>query len=159
MVFAQRGSDRAFRFENVERMLRKDNRQRLSFFRNSILTITLGWKSAVIAVKRTSSVPVLVMIPVSQPFWLSWWVTGHLLSLIRNGHTIAALVMERRWGSHEHHTHTTPKNWKTIWNSWLRWVGGKSFWGQRAGGHYPELSMEKCRWSLQSQSWSFKETL
>ena len=107
-------SDRAFRFENVERMLRKDNRpETFHFLENSIPNYYLRMKSAVIAVRRTSSVPVLVMDTcLSAVLGCLDEVTGpSLIVNIGNGHTIAALLLERRIEAlYEHHTHElTPK--------------------------------------------------
>ena len=107
-------SDRAFRFENVERMLRKDNRpEAFHFLENSIPDYFLRMKSAVTAVKRTSSVPVLVMDTcLSAVLGCLDEVTGpSLIVNIGNGHTIAALLLERRIEAlYEHHTHElTPK--------------------------------------------------
>jgi uncharacterized protein (DUF1786 family) len=107
-------SDRAFRFENVERMLRKDNRpETFHFLENSIPGYYLRMKSAVIAVKRTSSVPVLVMDTcLSAVLGCLDVVTGaSLIVNVGNGHTIAALLLDRRIEAlYEHHTHElTPK--------------------------------------------------
>src|SRR4030043_1106205 len=55
-------SDRAFRFEKMEAMLKKDRRpETFSFAENSIPSYYLRMKSAVKAVRRTSTTPILVM--------------------------------------------------------------------------------------------------
>jgi uncharacterized protein (DUF1786 family) len=107
-------SDRAFRFENVERMLRKDNRpETFHFLENSIPGYYLRMKSAVVAVKRTSYIQVLVMDTCfSAILGCLDEVTGpSLIVNVGNGHTIAALLLERRIEAlYEHHTHElTPK--------------------------------------------------
>src|SRR4030067_1882513 len=56
------GSDRAFRFENMERMLRRDNRpETFHFLEDSIPDHCLRMKAAVATAKRSFSGPVLVM--------------------------------------------------------------------------------------------------
>jgi uncharacterized protein (DUF1786 family) len=107
-------SDRAFRFENMERMLREDNRpETFHFFGGSIPDYYLRMKSAVTAVKRTSSVPVLVMdTSFSAILGCLDESTGpSLIVNVGNGHTIAALLLERKIEAlYEHHTHElTPK--------------------------------------------------
>jgi uncharacterized protein (DUF1786 family) len=107
-------SDRAFRFENMERMLRKDNRpDAFHFSEDSIPDYYLRMRSAVAAVKRTSSVPVLVMDTCfSAILGCLDEVTGpSLIVNVGNGHTIAALLLERKIEAlYEHHTHElTPK--------------------------------------------------
>ncbi len=102
-------SDRAFRFENMERMLRKDNRpETFHFLEESIPAYSLRMKSAVAAVKRALSVPVLVMDTCfSAILGCLDDVTGPSLVVnVGNGHTIAALLLERRIEAlYEHHTH------------------------------------------------------
>ena len=107
-------SDRAFRFENMERMLRKDNRpDAFHFSEDSIPDYYFRMRSAVAAVKRTSSVPVLVMDTCfSAILGCLDEVTGpSLIVNVGNGHTIAALLLERKIEAlYEHHTHElTPK--------------------------------------------------
>jgi len=102
-------SDRAFRFENMERMFRKDNQpETLHFLEDSIPDYYLRMKSAVTAVKKTSSVPVLVMDTCfSAILGCLDEVTGpSLIVNVGNGHTIAALLLERKIEAlYEHHTH------------------------------------------------------
>ena len=102
-------SDRAFRFENMERMLRKDNRPETFYFlEDTIPDHYLRMRSAVAAVKRTSSVPVLVMDTCfSAILGCLDEVTGpSLIVNVGNGHTIAALLLERKIEAlYEHHTH------------------------------------------------------
>jgi uncharacterized protein (DUF1786 family) len=107
-------SDRTFRFENMERMLRKDNRpEAFHFLENSIPEYYLRMKSAVAAVKRTLSIPVLVMDTCFSAILgcLDKVIGPSLVVNVGNGHTIAALLLERKIeGLYEHHTHElTPK--------------------------------------------------
>src|SRR4030043_2072872 len=107
-------SDRAFRFENMERMLRKDNRpETFHFLEDSIPNYYLRMKSAVAAVKRAFSVPVLVMDTCFSAILacLDELIGPSLIVNMGNGHTIAALLVEKRIvGLYEHHTHElTPK--------------------------------------------------
>ncbi len=107
-------SDRAFRFENMERMLRKDNRpETFHFLEDSIPDYYLRMRSAVTAVKRTLSVPVLVSDTCfSAILGCLDEVTGpSLIVNVGNGHTISALLLERKIEAlYEHHTHElTPK--------------------------------------------------
>jgi len=102
-------SDRAFRFERMESMLRRDNRPELFYFlEDSIPPYYLRMRSAVAAVKRRSAAPVLVMDTCFSAI-LGCLDEGRGPSLIvnaGNGHTIAALLMEGRLeGLYEHHTH------------------------------------------------------
>ncbi len=102
-------SDRAFRFENMEKMLRRDNRpETFHFLENSIPDHCLRMKSAVAAVKRSSSVRVLVMdTAFSAVLGCLEETSGpSLIVNVGNGHTIAALLIEKRIeGLYEHHTH------------------------------------------------------
>ncbi len=102
-------SDRAFRFANMERMLREDNRpQMFHFLEGSIPDYYLRMRSAVAAVRRTSSTPVLVMDTCfSAILGCLDEVTGPSIVVnVGNGHTIAALLIERKiQGLYEHHTH------------------------------------------------------
>ncbi len=107
-------SDRAFRFANMERMLREDNRPEMfHFLEDSVPEYCLRMRSAVGAVRRSSRAPVLVMDTcfcailgcldeVSGP---------SIVVNVGNGHTIAALILERKIEAlYEHHTHElTPK--------------------------------------------------
>lgn len=107
-------SDRAFRFSNVETMLRQDNRpESFHFTEDLVPSHYLRMRSAIRAVKRTSSAPVLAMdTSFSAILGCIDEITGpSLIVNVGNGHTIAALVMERRIeGLYEHHTHElTPK--------------------------------------------------
>jgi uncharacterized protein (DUF1786 family) len=107
-------SDRAFRFENMETMLRKDNRpEAFQFSEDSIPGYYLRMRSAVKAVRRTSSTPVLVIdTSFSAILGCVDEVTGpSLIVNVGNGHTIAALLIDRKIeGLYEHHTHElTPK--------------------------------------------------
>jgi uncharacterized protein (DUF1786 family) len=107
-------SDRAFRFENMEKMLRKDNRpETFHFVENSIPDFYLRMRSAVTALKRTSDVPVLVMDTCfSAILGCLGEVRGPSLVVnVGNGHTIAALLLSGKIEAlYEHHTHElTPK--------------------------------------------------
>jgi len=101
--------DRAFRFENMERMLRRDNRpETFHFLEDSIPDHYLRMKSAVAAVKRSFSVPVLVMDTAFSAILGCLEETNgpSLIVNVGNSHTIAALIIERRIeGLYEHHTH------------------------------------------------------
>ena len=102
-------SDRAFRFENMERMLRKDNRpETFHFLEDSIPDHYLRMRSAVAAVKRSSPVRVLVMDTAFSAILGCLEETSgpSLIVNVGNGHTIAALIIEKRIeGLYEHHTH------------------------------------------------------
>jgi uncharacterized protein (DUF1786 family) len=102
-------SDRAFRFENMERMLRRDNRpESFHFLEDSVPDYYLRMKSAVAAVKRYSSVRVLVMDTAFSAILGSLDEASgpSLIVNVGNGHTIAALLVEKRIeGLYEHHTH------------------------------------------------------
>ena len=107
-------SDRAFRFDNMEKMLRKDNRpETFHFLEDSIPGYYLRMRSAVAAVKRASSTPVLVMDTCFSAILgcLDEVAGSSLIVNVGNGHTIAALLLERRIEAlYEHHTHElTPK--------------------------------------------------
>jgi len=101
--------DRAFRFENIERMLRSDNRpEAFHFLENSIPDHYLRMKSAVAAAKRSFSVPVLVMDTAFSAILGCLEETSgpSLIVNVGNSHTIAALILERKIeGLYEHHTH------------------------------------------------------
>jgi uncharacterized protein (DUF1786 family) len=107
-------SDRAFRFENMEAMLRRDNRpESFHFSEESIPAHFIRMRSAVRAIRRTFSEPILVMdTSFSAILGCIDEVTGpSLIVNLGNGHTIAALLIERKIeGLYEHHTHElTPK--------------------------------------------------
>jgi uncharacterized protein (DUF1786 family) len=108
-VSPQGVSDRAFRFENMERMLRRDNRpETFHLIEESIPDPYLRMKSAVAAVKRSSPVRVLVMdTAFSAILGCQEEARGpSLIVNVGNGHTVAALVVEKRIeGLYEHHTH------------------------------------------------------
>jgi len=102
-------SDRAFRFENMEALLRKDNRpEAFHFLEDSIPPYCLRMRSAVKAVRKNSSAPVVVM-DTSFSAILGSMEEARGPSLIvnvGNGHTIAALLIGKRIeGLYEHHTH------------------------------------------------------
>jgi len=108
-------SDRLFRFENMEAMLRRNNRpEAFHYLEDSIPAYYLRMRSAVNAVRRSSQVPVLVM-DTSFSAILGCMEEADGPSLIvnvGNGHTIAALLIGKRIeGLYEHHTHelTTKK--------------------------------------------------
>jgi len=118
-------SDRAFRFENMEKMLRKDNRpETFQFAGDSVPAHFLRMISAVNAVRRTSSASVLVMdTSFSAILGCIDEVNGPSLVVnVGNGHTIAALLIERKIeGLYEHHTHElTPKKLVHDLNLFLR---------------------------------------
>jgi uncharacterized protein (DUF1786 family) len=102
-------SDRAFRFQQMEAMLRKDRRpEAFCFSENSIPSYYLRMRSAVKAVRRTSATPAVVMdTSFSAILGCMEEATGpSLIVNVGNGHTIAALVMEGKMeGLYEHHTH------------------------------------------------------
>jgi len=102
-------SDRAFRFGNMERMLRRNNRpETFHFLEDSMPDYYLRMKSAVAAVKRSSSVQVLVMdTALSAILGCVEETRGpSLIVNVGNGHTIAALLIEKKVeGLYEHHTH------------------------------------------------------
>ena len=102
-------SDRAFRFANMKKMLREDNRPEMfHFLGDSIPECYLRMRSAVAAVRRTSSVPVLVMDTCfSAILGCLDEVNGPSIVVnVGNGHTIAALIQERKIEAlYEHHTH------------------------------------------------------
>ena len=102
-------SDRAFRFENMERMLRSDNRpEAFHFLEDSIPDHYLRMKSVVAAVRRSSPARVLVMDTAFSAILGCLEETSgpSLIVNVGNGHTIAALLIEKRIeGLYEHHTH------------------------------------------------------
>jgi uncharacterized protein (DUF1786 family) len=102
-------SDRAFRFEKMEAMLRRDNRpEAFHFTENSIPSYYLRMRSAIEAIRRTSSSRVLVMDTSFSAILgcLEEAAGPSLIVNIGNGHTIAALLVEGKIeGLYEHHTH------------------------------------------------------
>ncbi len=118
-------SDRAFRFENMERMLRKDNRpEAFQYSEDSVPARFLRMRSAVKAARRTFSVPVVMMdTSFSAILGCMGEVTGPSLVVnVGNGHTIVALLIDKRIeGLYEHHTHElTPKKLENDLNLFLR---------------------------------------
>jgi len=118
-------SDRAFRFANMEMMLRKDNRpESFHFLEDTIPNYYLRMRSAVNAVRRSSSVPLLIMdTSFSAILGCLDEVTGpSLIVNVGNGHTIASLLIERKIeGLYEHHTHElTPKKLENDLRLFLR---------------------------------------
>lgn len=108
-------SDRAFRFEQMEARLRKDNRpESFHFTEDSIPAYYLRMRSAAKAVKRFSSSQILLMDTAFSAI-LGCLDEAKLPCLVvnaGNGHTIAALLIDGRIeGLYEHHTHrlTTQK--------------------------------------------------
>ena len=102
-------SDRAFRFEKMETMLRRDNRpETFHFTEDSIPSYSLRMRSAVKAIRRTSSSPVLVMDTSFSAILgcIEEAASPSLVVNLGNGHTIAALLVEGKIeGLYEHHTH------------------------------------------------------
>lgn len=102
-------SDRAFRFGNMERMLRRDNRpETFHFLDDSIPDYYLRMKSAAAALKGFSPARVLVMdTSFSAILGCLEETSGPSLVVnVGNGHTIAALLAEKKIeGLYEHHTH------------------------------------------------------
>jgi uncharacterized protein (DUF1786 family) len=107
-------SDRAFRFENMEKMIRKDNRpETFHFPEDSVPEYNLRMRSAVAAAKRTSHNPVFVMDTSFSAILgcLEEVTKPSLVVNVGNGHTVAALLLEKKIEAlYEHHTHAlTPK--------------------------------------------------
>ena len=120
-------SDRAFRFEKSEMMLRKDNRpESFHFLENEIPEYYLRMRSAARAIRRNTSAPVLVMdTAFSAILGCVDEVPGSSLIVnAGNGHTIAAVVNDRKIeGLYEHHTHElTPER---LENDLRRFVRGE----------------------------------
>jgi uncharacterized protein (DUF1786 family) len=118
-------SDRVFRFEKMEEMLRRDNRpETFHFSEEFIPPYFLRMRSAVRAVRRTFSVPILVMdTAFSAILGCIDEASGpSLIVNVGNGHTIAAILIEKRIeGLYEHHTHElTPKKLEHDLNRFLR---------------------------------------
>ena len=118
-------SDRAFRFEKMEAMLRKDKRpETFCFTEDTIPHYYLRMISAVKAVRRVSMTPVLVM-DTSLSAILGCMEEAAGPSLVvnaGNGHTIAALLVEGRIEAlYEHHTHElTPEKLKRDLSLFIR---------------------------------------
>lgn len=102
-------SDRVFRFEQMEAMLRKDNRpETFHFSEGTVPTFYLRMRSAIHAVKRISSAAVLVTDTAFSAILgcIEETADPSLIVNVGNGHTIAALLINGRIeGLYEHHTH------------------------------------------------------
>ncbi len=101
--------DRAFRFERMEMMLRKERTpESFHFLANEIPEVNLRMKSAARAAQEASSAPVLVMDTAFSAILGCVEETDgpSLVVNVGNGHTIAALLIEKKIeGLYEHHTH------------------------------------------------------
>jgi uncharacterized protein (DUF1786 family) len=108
-VSPQGVSDRVFRFEKMEAMLRRDNTpESFHFLGDEIPGYCLRMRSAVGAVRRVSSLPVLIMDTAFSAILgcLDETDGPSLIVNVGNGHTIAALLIEKKIeGLYEHHTH------------------------------------------------------
>ncbi|MGB9629163.1 MAG: DUF1786 domain-containing protein [Thermodesulfobacteriota bacterium] len=108
-VAPQGVSDRAFRFDQMESMLRKDSRpESFHFVEGSVPEYFIRMKSAVSAVKRNSLSPILVMdTSFSAILGCMDEVKGPSVVVnVGNGHTITALLVNGKiQGLYEHHTH------------------------------------------------------
>ncbi len=108
-VAPQGVSDRTFRFDQMEAMLRRDSRpESFHFTEASVPEYFIRMKSAIRAVKRDSSSPIVVMdTSFSAILGCLDEVKGPSLVVnVGNGHTISALVIEGRIEAlYEHHTH------------------------------------------------------
>jgi uncharacterized protein (DUF1786 family) len=118
-------SDRVFRFENMEAMLKKDNRpESFHFLENEIPNYYLRMRSAVNAVRRSSSFPLLLMDTAFSAILgcIDEVIGPSLIVNVGNGHTIAALLIEGKIeGLYEHHTHElTPKKLENDLKLFLR---------------------------------------
>ncbi len=107
-------SDRAFRFENMEAMLRRDNRPETFYFtEKTIPAHFLRMRSALNAVRRGSTAAVLLMDTSFSAILgcVDEVNSPSLVVNVGNGHTVAALLIDRKIeGLYEHHTHElTPK--------------------------------------------------
>ena len=108
-------SDRIFRFEKMEAMLRRENSpESFHFLGEEVPEYYLRMKSAVRAVRRTSTVPVLIMDTAFSAILgcLDESPGPSLIVNVGNGHTLAAFLTGKKIeGLYEHHTHElTPKN-------------------------------------------------
>ena len=118
-------SDRIFRFGKMEDMLRKDNTpESFHFLEEEIPEYSLRMKSAVRAIRRVSPVSVLVMDTAFSAILgcLDEAVSPSLIVNVGNGHTMAALLIDRRIeGLYEHHTHElTPEKLEAELKLFLR---------------------------------------
>jgi uncharacterized protein (DUF1786 family) len=107
-------SDRIFRFEKMNAMLQRDNRpESFHFLEDEVPAYYLRMKSAVRAIRRNSSRPILVMDTAFSAIsgCLGETQEPSLIVNVGNGHTLAALIVEKEIeGLYEHHTHElTPK--------------------------------------------------
>ena len=102
-------SDRVFRFQQMEAMLRYDNRpESFHFVEGSVPDYFLRMQSAVRAVRRFSTSPVLVMDTAFSAILgcMDQVEKPSLVVNVGNGHTIAALLINGMIeGLYEHHTH------------------------------------------------------
>jgi uncharacterized protein (DUF1786 family) len=102
-------SDRIFRFEKIEAMLRRnDDPASFHFLEDEVPQYCLRMQSAVYTIRRTSSVPVLVMDTAFSAVLgcLDEAPGPSLIVNVGNGHTMAALIVEKKIkGLYEHHTH------------------------------------------------------
>lgn len=102
-------SDRIFRFEHMKAMLMKDNRpESFHFYENNIPDQFFRMKSALEAVKRESSKPVILMDTAFSAILgcIDEASDPSLIINVGNGHTIAALLIDNKIeGIYEHHTH------------------------------------------------------
>ena len=120
-------SDRAFRFEKMEEQLRRDNRpESFHFVENSIPAYYLRMRSAVRAVRRTTSIPTLVMDTAFSAILgcVDKATDPSLVVNVGNGHTIAAFISNQKIeGLYEHHTHAlTPER---LENDLRRFIRGE----------------------------------
>jgi uncharacterized protein (DUF1786 family) len=118
-------SDRTFRFDRMEAMLRRDNRpESFHFIEGSIPDYYLRMRSAVKTVRRISSSPVIVMdTSFSAILGCVDEIKGPSLVVnVGNGHTIAGLLIHGRIeGLYEHHTHElTPEKLENHLRLFLR---------------------------------------
>jgi uncharacterized protein (DUF1786 family) len=108
-VAPQTISDRVFRFNRMEAMLQQDNRpESFHFLEDSVPDYVLRMQSAVRAVRRFSSSPILVMDTAFSAILgcMDQVEEPSLVVNVGNGHTIAALLINGRIeGIYEHHTH------------------------------------------------------
>jgi len=107
-------SDRTFRFDRMEAMLKKDNRpESFHFLEGSVPDYFLRMQSAVRAVRRFFPSPVLVMDTAFSAILgcMDQVEEPSLVVNVGNGHTIAALLINGKIeGIYEHHTHKlTPR--------------------------------------------------
>jgi uncharacterized protein (DUF1786 family) len=107
-------SDRIFRFEKMEAMLRRDNRpETFHFLEDEIPECYLRMRSAVHAIRAVSSAPILVMDTAFSAILgcLDEAQGPSLVVNVGNGHTMAAFLLGRKIeGLYEHHTHAlTPE--------------------------------------------------